>query len=105
MDDIVKHGKVKRGYIGISLSTVDAGTAEAFGLDRPKGVLINAILPNTPAAKANLEEGDIILSVEWSTRQSLQPTPEPGSPQTPGRHCNTHRAAQHRKFDRTRHPG
>ena len=64
MDDIVEHGKVKRGYIGISLSTVDAGTAEAFGLDRPKGVLINAILPNTPAAKANLEEGDIILSVD-----------------------------------------
>ncbi len=64
MDDIVEHGKVKRGYIGISLSTVDAGTAEAFGLDRPKGVLINAILPNTPAAKANLKEGDIVLSVD-----------------------------------------
>ncbi len=64
MDDIVKHGKVKRGYIGISLTTVDAGTAEAFGLDRPKGVLINEVLPNTPAAKANLKEGDIVLSVD-----------------------------------------
>ncbi|MYF18284.1 MAG: PDZ domain-containing protein, partial [Gemmatimonadetes bacterium] len=64
MDDIVAHGKVKRGYIGINLGSVDAGTAEAFGLDRPKGVLINAVLPNTPAAKANLKEGDIILSVD-----------------------------------------
>ena len=64
MDDIVEHGKVNRGYIGISLSTVDAGTAEAFGLDRPKGVIINDIVPNTPAAKTNLKEGDIILSVD-----------------------------------------
>ena len=64
MDDIVKHGKVKRGYIGIGLGTVDAGTAEAFGLDRPKGVLISNVLSDTPAAKANLKEGDIVLSVD-----------------------------------------
>ena len=64
MDDIVAHGKVKRGYIGIGLNPVDAGTAEAFGLDRPKGVLISSVLPNTPAAKADLKEGDIVLSVD-----------------------------------------
>ena len=64
MDDIVAHGKVKRGYIGIGLDPVDAGTAEAFGLDRPKGVLISNVLPNTPADKANLKEGDIVLSVD-----------------------------------------
>ncbi len=64
MDDIVAHGKVKRGYIGIGLGSVDAGTAEAFGLDRPKGVLVNSVLDNTPAAKANLKEGDIVLSVD-----------------------------------------
>ena len=63
MDDIVAHGKVKRGYIGIGLGSVDAGTAEAFGLDRPKGVLITEVRSNTPAAKANLKEGDIVLSV------------------------------------------
>ena len=64
MDDIVAHGNVKRGYIGIGLGSVDAGTAEAFGLDRPQGVLINNVLPNTPGAKANLKEGDIVLSVD-----------------------------------------
>ncbi len=64
MDDIVEHGKVKRGYIGIGLDPVDAGKAEAFGLDRPKGVLISRVYPNTPAAKANLKEGDIVLSVD-----------------------------------------
>ncbi len=64
MDDIVAHGKVKRGYIGIGLGSVDAGTAEAFGLDRPQGVLITEVRSNTPAAKAKLKEGDIILSVD-----------------------------------------
>lgn len=64
MDDIVAHGKVKRGYIGIGLGSVDAGTAEAFGLDRPQGVLITEVRSNTPAAKANLKEGDIVLSVD-----------------------------------------
>lgn len=64
MDDIVAHGNVKRGYIGIGLDPVDAGTAEAFGLDRPQGVLISNVLPNTPAAKAKLKEGDIVLSVD-----------------------------------------
>jgi serine protease Do len=64
MDDIVAHGKVKRGYIGINLGSVDASTAEAFGLDRPKGVLITEVRSDTPAAKANLKEGDIVLSVD-----------------------------------------
>ena len=64
MNDIVKHGEVKRGYIGILLTQVDAGTAEAFGLDRPKGVLITEVLANTPAAESNLRSGDIILKVD-----------------------------------------
>ena len=64
MNDIVEHGKVKRGYIGIRLSNVDAGTAESFGLDRPKGVLINEVLANTPAAASDLRSGDIILEVD-----------------------------------------
>ncbi len=64
MDDIVKHGEVKRGYLGISLGKVDAGTAEAFGLERPKGVLIHTVYPYTPAARAKLQDGDIILMVD-----------------------------------------
>ena len=64
MDDIVAHGKVKRGYIGIGLGSVNAGTAEAFGLDRPQGVLITEVRSNTPAERAKLKEGDIILSVD-----------------------------------------
>jgi len=64
MDDIVKHGEVKRGILGVALNEVTAGTAEAYGLDRPKGVLISNVYSNTPAEKAGLQNSDIILSVD-----------------------------------------
>jgi serine protease Do len=64
MDDIVKYGEVKRGILGVALNEVTAGTAEAYGLDRPKGVLISNVYSNTPAEKAGLQNSDIILSVD-----------------------------------------
>ena len=95
MNDIVEHGKVKRGYIGIQLTKVDAGTAEAFGLDRPKGVLITEVLANTPAAESNLRSGDIILEVDGrpvnrpNQLQSLVARKHPGDGVTLGVRRNT----------------
>ncbi len=67
MDDIVKYGEVKRGFLGVSLEAVDAGKASAFGLDRPQGVLISQVHSSTPASKAGLRDGDIILSLDGQT--------------------------------------
>lgn len=64
MDDIIEHGEVKRGILGVALEEVTAVTAEAYGMDRPKGVLIGTVFENTPAEKAGLKERDIILSVD-----------------------------------------
>jgi serine protease Do len=64
MDDIIEYGEVKRGILGVELKEVTAGKAEAFGLDRPKGVLISDVISNTPAEKAGLKSNDIILSVD-----------------------------------------
>jgi serine protease Do len=50
--------------LGVALNEVTAGTAEAYGLDRPKGVLISNVYSNTPAEKAGLQNSDIILSVD-----------------------------------------
>jgi serine protease Do len=63
MDDIVAHGEVRRAYLGVELRTVSAATADAFGLDRPKGVLIGTVLEDTPAERANFKRGDIVLKV------------------------------------------
>lgn len=67
MDDIIEYGEVKRGILGVALNEVTAGKADAFGLDRPKGVLISNVFSDTPAEKAGLQTNDIILSVDGQT--------------------------------------
>ena len=64
MDDIVAYGRVRRGDLGVGLERISASEADAFGLDRPRGVLISQVLPNTPAELAGLNSGDIILKVD-----------------------------------------
>ena len=64
MDDIVTHGRVRRGFLGINLRNVDASLADAFGLDGPRGVLIANVIPDTPADAAGLKDEDIILSID-----------------------------------------
>ena len=64
MDDIIVHGEVRRAYLGVGLRTVSAAEAEAFGLDRPKGVLIDMVFEDTPAERADFKRGDIVLEVD-----------------------------------------
>jgi serine protease Do len=60
-DQLVKHGKVTRGRIGVTVQEVNATLAESFGLDRPRGALVSSIEPGSPGEKAGLQVGDIIL--------------------------------------------
>jgi len=64
MDDIVEYGRVRRGYLGISMSAVTAAQADAFGLDRPRGVLVAQVIAGSPAESAGLQQGDIVLEVD-----------------------------------------
>jgi serine protease DegQ len=70
MDSLIKDGKVTRGWIGVEPRPLNAELAESFGIAKdkstgelPKGVLINGVLQNSPAAKAGLQPGDLILQV------------------------------------------
>lgn len=67
MEDIIEHGEVQRGYLGVSLQPVTAREAEAIGLDRPRGVLISQVMANTPAERAEIKGGDVILEVDGRT--------------------------------------
>ncbi|HEX2225033.1 MAG TPA: Do family serine endopeptidase [Thermoanaerobaculia bacterium] len=57
-------GKVSRGYLGIDIGNLDYDQAQAFGLDTAEGALVTSVRENAPAAKAGVEHGDIILSVD-----------------------------------------
>lgn len=63
MDQIVEHGKVIRGYLGVTIQGVDADMAKAFGLTEGGGALIGDVAANSPAAKAGLQRGDIVLEL------------------------------------------
>ena len=61
--ELIEHGKVARGWLGVSIQEVDLGLAEKLGLDRPMGALISHIYDDTPAAKFGLQKGDVIVSI------------------------------------------
>ena len=60
-DQIVKHGKVTRGRLGVTVQEVNAPLAQSFGLDRPRGALVSSVDSSGPAERAGIEVGDIIL--------------------------------------------
>lgn len=63
MQQIVNHGKVIRGHLGVAVQGVDADMAKAFGLSQGGGALVTEVTPGSPAAKAGIERGDIILDL------------------------------------------
>ena len=54
-------GKVTRSYLGILLQDIDRNLAEAYNLPKPEGSLITQVTPKSPAEKAGLKSGDVIL--------------------------------------------
>ncbi|MCC6364041.1 MAG: DegQ family serine endoprotease [Bryobacterales bacterium] len=63
MDQIVTKGKVTRAYLGVSLQPVTPALAKGFGLKETMGAVVADVTPNTPASKAGLQSGDVLLAV------------------------------------------
>ena len=60
-DQLKKNGKVTRSYLGVMLQDIDRNLAEAYKLSKPEGSLITQVAPNSPASKAGMRAGDVIL--------------------------------------------
>ena len=60
MNQIVEHGKVISGYLGVTIQAVNPDMAKAFGLSQGGGALIGDVSPGGPGAKAGLQRGDIV---------------------------------------------
>jgi serine protease Do len=62
--ELIKSGKVVRGYIGVQIQTVDETMAKGLGLDKSKGVLVQSVQKGGGGDEAGLQAGDVILSVD-----------------------------------------
>jgi serine protease Do len=63
-DQLVRFGEVRRPYLGVLLSDVTAAAAEVYGLDRPEGAEIRFVEEGSPAARAGIELGDVVVGIE-----------------------------------------
>ena len=60
--DLQDDGQVERGWLGVHIQGLDEDLATGLDLDAPKGALVAQVAPNSPAAAAGLEQGDVVLS-------------------------------------------
>ena len=61
VEQLKTRGKVVRGWLGILIQDVNRELAESFGMDRPEGAVVLKVMPDSPAAKAGLQVGDVII--------------------------------------------
>ena len=67
VDDLLVHGRIVRGYLGVAMeSEITQELIRKYGLDmeRPRGVYLNDVQPNSPAERGGLLRGDVVLSLD-----------------------------------------
>ena len=64
IQQLIEHGEVKRGWLGVRIQSVNEEIAEALGLKEPVGALVAGVIPGGPAEKAKIKDGDVILEFD-----------------------------------------
>lgn len=63
MTDLIKTGKVSRGYLGVSVGPINEGLAKEFDVPDTAGALVQDVEPSSPAAKAGVKDGDVVRTL------------------------------------------
>lgn len=64
VNDLIRFGKVRQGWVGVLVQDLDVNLSRSFRLDRLRGVLVTKVFGGSPAGKAGIRPGDVILSVD-----------------------------------------
>jgi serine protease Do len=72
VDDLRTDGYVTRGWLGVMIQGLDRDLAGALGLDQPRGALVSGVTPDSPAAQAGFERGDLVLEFQGQPIESVR---------------------------------
>lgn len=72
VEDLIDNGSVDRGWIGVSIQPVTAEIAVAIGLDAAAGAMIADVVPDGPAQNGGLRRGDVILTFDGRTIETVR---------------------------------
>lgn len=61
VEQLVKYGETRRGWLGVSIDDVSPQLAGQLGFDRPRGAVVSVVRPNSPAQAAGIQANDVIL--------------------------------------------
>jgi serine protease Do len=81
---LLAHGKVSRGRLGVTIQEVSPELAESFGLEKPAGALVNSVDKGSAADKAGLQAGDVILKFNGTAISQSSELPPLVSDTAPG---------------------
>ena len=71
LPQLIKHGKVERGWLGIGMRPVDSGLAEKLNFDTPRGAFVSGVSKNSPAEKAGIQRWDVIVEFNGETIRDI----------------------------------
>jgi serine protease Do len=76
IDQLIKYGETRRGWLGVRIQQVTKEIAEVEKLKKPKGALIASVAKNSPAERAGLKAGDIILEFDGKDIKTMKTLPK-----------------------------
>ncbi len=75
IDDLRKYGKTRRGWLGVRIQSLDDDLAQSVGLTSDKGAMVASVTPGSPAAKAGVQRGDVILKFDGKDISEMRKLP------------------------------
>ena len=75
IEQLKEHGKVERGWLGVQIQEVTPELAKSLGLAKTEGALVADVTPDTPAQKAGIKQGDVILSYDGHEISKMRDLP------------------------------
>jgi len=76
IDQLKQFGEVRRGWLGVKIQTVTDDIAETLGVPQNSGALVSAVTPDSPAGKAGIEAGDVIMKFDGKDVTSMRGLPK-----------------------------